>query len=97
MHHHALDSCAHVHAPVDQLDELQQHQLGRRVLLQLLQPNCQKYVPLHLQHIMRPPAKPASGFEILEGQVGFCHQALHLPLLDSAALFLLPDVPVYVS
>ena len=54
------------------LDELRQSKFGRRVLLQLLHPNCQKYVPLYLQQIMRPPAKPATGMEIVEGQVSFC-------------------------
>ena len=42
---------------------------GRRIILQLLHPNQQKYVPLHLQHMAHPPPKPASGFEILEDQV----------------------------
>ena len=57
------------------LEELRQSKFGRRVLLQLLHPNCQKYVPLNLQQIMRPPAKPASGLEIVEGQVRICPAA----------------------
>ena len=60
------------------LEELHQSKFGRRVLLQLLHPNCQKYVPLNLQQIMQPPAKPASGLQIVEGQVRSCFAAGHL-------------------
>ncbi len=49
--------------------ELIKSKSGRRIILQLLHPNQQKYVPLHLQHMAHPPPKPASGFEILEDQV----------------------------
>ncbi|KAL0032330.1 hypothetical protein WJX79_005648 [Trebouxia sp. C0005] len=50
------------------LSELIKSKFGRRIILQLLHPNQQKYVPLHLQHMAHPPPKPASGFEILEDQ-----------------------------
>ncbi|DBA93738.1 TPA: hypothetical protein ACH3X3_013804 [Trebouxia sp. C0006] len=50
------------------LSELIKSKPGRRIILQLLHPNQQKYVPLHLQHMAHPPPKPASGSEILEDQ-----------------------------
>ena len=45
------------------LSELCKSKYGQRIILQLLHPDQQKYVPLHLQHMMHPPSKPASGFE----------------------------------
>jgi len=51
------------------LSELMKSKSGRRIILQLLHPNQQKYVPLHLQHMAHPPPKPASGSKILEDQV----------------------------
>ncbi|KAL0034219.1 hypothetical protein WJX77_003906 [Trebouxia sp. C0004] len=50
------------------LCELSKSKSGRRIILQLLHPNHQKYVPLHLQQMAHPPPKPASGFKILEDQ-----------------------------
>lgn len=44
------------------LGELCRSKYGQRIILQLLHPDQQKYVPLHLQQIMHPPSKPASGF-----------------------------------
>lgn len=44
------------------LGELCKSKYGQRIILQLLHPDQQKYVPLHLQQIMHPPSKPASGF-----------------------------------
>lgn len=45
------------------LGELCRSKYGQRIILQLLHPDQQKYVPLHLQQMMHPPSKPASGFE----------------------------------
>lgn len=67
-----LAGAMHKHAVLllqSNLDELCRAKFGRRVLLQLLHPNYQKYVPLHHQQMAHPPAKPASGAEILEGGV----------------------------
>ena len=43
--------------------ELCKSKYGQRIILQLLHPDQQKYVPLHLQQMMHPPSRPASGFE----------------------------------
>lgn len=51
------------------LPELCKHKYGRRVLLQLLRPNAQKYVPMNVQKMCQSPAKPASGFEVAADQV----------------------------
>ena len=45
------------------LSELCKSKYGQRIILQLLHPDQQKYIPLHLQQMMHPPPKPASGFE----------------------------------
>lgn len=51
------------------LSELCQHKYGRRVVLQLLRPNTQKYVPMNVQKMCQSSPKPASGFEVLPDQV----------------------------
>ncbi|KAL3157064.1 hypothetical protein ABBQ38_001311 [Trebouxia sp. C0009 RCD-2024] len=48
------------------LSELCKSKYGRRIILQLLHPNQQKYVPLHVQQMMHPPSKSASGFKTSE-------------------------------
>ena len=51
------------------LSEVCQGKYGRRIMLQLLHPDQQKYVPLHLQQMMQPPTKLASGFEASADEV----------------------------
>ncbi|KAL3132742.1 hypothetical protein ABBQ32_009245 [Trebouxia sp. C0010 RCD-2024] len=50
------------------LSELCKSKYGRRIILQLLHPDQQKYVPLHVQQMMHPPSKSASGFKTSEEQ-----------------------------
>lgn len=54
------------------LAELCKNKHGRRVILQLLQPNAQKYVPLNVQKMCQSPPKPASGFEVPSDEVQEC-------------------------
>jgi len=75
------------------LSELIKSKSGRRIILQLLHPNQQKYVPLHLQHMAHPPPKPASGSEILEDQV---NQSIQQASLLSKQLLMRASVCIVV-
>ena len=69
------------------VDELCRSKYGQRIILQLLHPDQQKYVPLHLQQMMHPPSKPASGFEALgEQEIGQVRFQLSVRFLQLCVL-----------